>query len=217
VRRRELIFAMGGAMIAAGRLGAQEKVMPLIGYLNSTSPDPDAPFAAAFREGLGEAGWVEGQNVGIEYRWADGNYDLLPALAADLVRHKVDVIATSGGDRSAVAAKTATSTIPIVSVIGGDPVAGGLIASLARPGGNLTGISFLTAELMPKRLELLSELVPHANVLALLVNPENPQTEGVINDMERAARAKGVQLQILKTSTKAEIRCGLRLPSPAAT
>jgi len=202
-------------MIAAGRLGAQEKVMPLIGYLNSTSPDPNAPFAAAFRQGLGEAGWVEGQNVGIEYRWADGNYDLLPALAADLVGHKVDVIATSGGDRSAVAAKTATSTIPIVSVIGGDPVAAGLIASLARPGGNLTGVSFLTAELMPKRLELLSELVPQANVLALLVNPENPQTEGVINDMERAARAKGVQLQILKTSTKAEIDAAFAsLPQP---
>ena len=179
--------------------------MPVIGYLNSSSPDPAAPFAAAFRQGLGEAGWVAGQNVAIEYRWAGGNYDLLPALASDLVGHKVDVIATSGGDRSAVAANTATATIPIVSVIGGDPVAAGLIASLARPGGNLTGVSFLTAELMPKRLELLSELVPDAKVIALLVNPENPQTEGVINDMQQAAHSKGVQLQILKTSTKAEI------------
>ena len=179
--------------------------MPVIGYLNSTSPDTNAPFAAAFRQGLSETGWVGGQNVAIEYRWAGGNYDLLPALASDFVGHRVDVIATSGGDRSAVAAKSATSTIPIVSVIGGDPVAAGLIASLARPGGNLTGVSFLTAELMPKRLEMLSELVPNAKGIALLVNPENPQTEGVINDMQQAALSKGLQLEILKTSTKAEI------------
>jgi putative ABC transport system substrate-binding protein len=205
MRRRELMLLLCGAVMAARSPRAQQKAMPVIGYLNSTSADPNAPFAAAFRQGLGEAGWVEGQNVAIEYRWADGNYDRLPTLAADLVGHKVDVIATSGGDRSAVAAKTATLTIPIVSVIGGDPVAAGLIASLARPGGNLTGVSFLTAELMPKRLELLSELVPQTKVLALLVNPDNPQTEGVINDMQRAAQAKGVQLQVVKTSTKAEI------------
>src|SRR5262249_32528920 len=183
--------------------------------LTSTSVDPAAAFAAASRQGLGEAGWVEGQNVAIEYRWADGNYDRLPTLATDLVDHKVDVIATSGGDRSAVAAKTATSTIPIVSVIGGDPVAAGVIASLARPGGNLTGVSFLTAELMPKRLELLYELAPQARVLALLVNPDNPQTEGVVNDMQRAAQAKGVQLKVLKTSTKAEIDAAFAsLPQP---
>ena len=216
MRRRELILLLGGAAITPHSLCAQKKV-PVIGYLNSTSPDANAPFAAAFRQGLSEAGWVEGQNIAIEPRWAEGNYDLLPALAADLVGHKVDVIATSGGDRSAVAAKTATSVIPIVSVIGGDPVAAGLIASLARPGGNLTGVSFLTAELMPKRLELLSEVAPDAKVIALLVNPENPQTEGVIKDMEQAARAKGVQLQILKTSTKAEIDAAFAsLPQPQA-
>jgi putative tryptophan/tyrosine transport system substrate-binding protein len=216
VNRRELLL-LAGAMTVARPLRAQQKAMPVIGYLNSNSPTPAEPFAAAFRQGLNEAGWVEGQNVAIEYRWADGNYDLMPALAADLVGRNVDVIATSGGDRSAVAAKTATSTIPIVSVIGGDPVAAGLIASLARPGGNLTGVSFLTAELMPKRLELLSELVPRAGVLALLVNPENPQTEGVITDMQQAAQAKGVQLQILKTSTKGEIDAAFAsLPQPHA-
>ena len=161
-------------MTAARGLRAQQKAMPVVGYLNSTWPDPHAPFVAAFRQGLSETGYVEGQNVAIEYRWAEGQYDRLPALAADLAGHKVDVIATSGGDPSALAAKRATSTIPIVFVIGGDPVAEGLVASLARPGGNLTGVSFLTRELMPKRLELLSDLVPQARVIALLVNPDSP-------------------------------------------
>jgi putative ABC transport system substrate-binding protein len=217
VNRRELMLLLASAMIAPRTLRAQQKSMPVVGYLNSTSPDANAPFAAAFRQGLSEGGYVEGQNVAIEYRWAEGNYDRLPVLAASLVGRKVDVIATSGGDRSAVAAKTGTSAIPIVSVIGGDPVAAGLIASLARPGGNLTGVSFLTAELMPKRLELLSEVAPAAKVIALLVNPENPQTEGVIKDMEEAARAKGVQLQTLKTSTKAEIDAAFAsLPRPQA-
>jgi putative ABC transport system substrate-binding protein len=217
MRRRELMLMLGGAAITSRSLRAQQKTMPVVGYLNSTSPDANAPFVAAFRQGLSEAGWVDGQNMEVQYGWAEGNYDLLPALAAGLVGRKVDVIATSGGDRSAVAAKTATSAIPIVSVIGGDPVAAGLITSLARPGGNLTGVSFLTAELMPKRLELLSEVAPAAKVIALLVNPENPQTEGVIKDMAEAARAKGVQLQTLKTRTKAEIDAAFAsLPQPQA-
>jgi ABC-type uncharacterized transport system substrate-binding protein len=205
MRRRQLLLLLGGAMAATRPLRAQQKAMPVIGYLNSTSPGPAAPFVAAFHQGLSETGYVEGQNVAIEYRWAEGHYDRLPGLAADLVGRKVDVIATSGGDRSALAAKTTTSKIPIVSVIGGDPVAADLVASLARPGGNLTGVSFLTAELMPKRLELLSELVPQAAVIALLVNPNNPQTERVMRDVQKGARAKGVQLRLLKASTEGEI------------
>ena len=160
---------------------------------------------AAFRQGLSETGYVEGQNVAIEYRWAEGHYDRLPALAADLVGRKVDVIATSGGVPPALAAKSATSTIPIVFIGVGDPVAAGLVASLARPGGNLTGVSILAAELMPKRLELLSELVPQARVIALLVNPNNPNAERMMRDVQEAARAKGVQLHILKAGTESEI------------
>jgi putative ABC transport system substrate-binding protein len=189
--------------MAARAVGAQEKAMPVIGYLSSYSPLN--PFVAAFRQGLSEAGYVEGQNVAIEYRWAEGNYERLPALAADLVGRKVDVIAASGGDRSSRAAKNATSTIPIVSVIGGDPVAAGLVASLARPGGNLTGVSFLDVELTPKRLELLSELVPQASVIALLVNSGDPNAERIMRDAQEAARTKGVQLLILKASTESEI------------
>jgi putative tryptophan/tyrosine transport system substrate-binding protein len=205
MNRRKLMLLLGSAMTASRGLGAQQKVMPVVGYFNSTWPDPHAPFVAAFRQGLSETGYVEGQNLSIEYRWAEGQYDRLPALAADLAGHKVDVIATSGGDPSAFAAKRATSTIPIVSVIGGDPVAEGLVASLARPGGNLTGVSFLTRELMPKRLELLSDLVPQARVIALLVNPDSPSTERVIQDLQEAARTKGLQFPIVKARTESEI------------
>jgi putative tryptophan/tyrosine transport system substrate-binding protein len=175
----------------------------VIGYLSSVSPGPNTALSvAAFHQGLGETGWVEGQNVAIEYRWAEGQYDRLPSLAADLVARKVDVIATSGA--GALAAKTATSTIPIVSFVG-DPVATGLYASLARPGGNLTGVSPLLAELMPKRLELLSDLVPQASVIVLLVNPNNANVERVISDLREAASAKGVQLQVLKAGTDGEV------------
>ena len=161
------------------------------------------PALTAFRQGLGEAGYAEGQSVAIEYRWAEFQYDRASALAADLVRRKVDVIVTSGGDPTAFAAKAATSTIPIVNVFGGDPVATGLVASLARPGGNLTGFSLFTADLMPKRLELLSELVPQARMFGLLVN-ENTHPERIIRDVQEAARAKGVQLQILKAGAEGE-------------
>ena len=161
------------------------------------------PALTAFRQGLGEAGYAEGQSVAIEYRWAEFQYDRASALAADLVSRKVDVIVTSGGDPTAFAAKAATSTIPIVNVFGGDPVATGLVASLARPGGNLTGFSLFTADLMPKRLELLSELVPQARMFGLLVN-ENTHPERIIRDVQEAARAKGVQLQILKAGAEGE-------------
>jgi putative ABC transport system substrate-binding protein len=177
--------------------------MPVIGYLSSYSPLN--PFVAGFRQGLSEAGYVEGQNVAIEYRWAEGHYDRLPALAADLVDRKVGVIAASGGDLSSRAAKSATSRIPIVSIIGGDPIEAGLVASLTRPGGNLTGVSFLDVELTSKRLELLTELVPRANVIALLENPSDPNAERIMRDAQEAARTKGVQLLILKASTESEI------------
>jgi putative ABC transport system substrate-binding protein len=204
MRRRELLLVLGGAMTAARRPRAQQKTIPEIGYLNSASPGPAAPYLAAFRQGLSETGYVEGQNLAIEYRWAEGHYDRLPALAADLVDRKVDLIATSGGTPPARAAKNASSTIPIVFV-GGDPIADRLVASLARPGGNLTGIIFMTAEMVPKRLELFSELVPQAGVIALLVNPDNPIPEPIMRDVRDAARAKGVQLHILKAATESEI------------
>ena len=200
------MILLGGASLAWPRgARAQQKAMPVIGVLSTASPNPVAsPPLAAFRQGLSETGYVEGQNLAIEYRWAEGSYDRLPALAADLVGRKVDVIVAASSP-AALAAKNATSTIPIVFFSGGDPVADGLVASLARPGGNLTGFSNLTAELMPKRLELLSELVPQARVIALLLNPNNPGTERIIRDMEEAARAKGVQLPILKAATESEI------------
>jgi putative tryptophan/tyrosine transport system substrate-binding protein len=181
--------------------------VPVIGFLSSRSSGEAAVLVAAFHQGLGETGYIEGQNVAIEYRWAEGSYDRLPALAADLVGHKVDVIATSGGTPSALAAKNATATIPIVFLVGIDAVAAGLVASFARPGGNLTGFSFIGVELMPKRLELLSELVPQARMIALLVNPNNPtpSAERAIEDMQAATRAKGVQLAILKAGTESEI------------
>ena len=212
MNRRELIFLLAGAMTAGRGLRAQQKAMPVIGFLGSTSPGPNEPALAAFRQWLSETGYVEGQNVAIEYRWADGRYDRLPALAADLVARKVDVIAATGGNASVRAAKDATSTIPIVSTFGDDPVEWGLVASLARPGSNLTGINMITAELMPKRLELLSELVPRAGVIALLANPG---AESMIREVQEAARAKGVQLQILKASSESEIDAAFASPSQA--
>jgi putative tryptophan/tyrosine transport system substrate-binding protein len=182
-------------------LRAQQKAMPVIGFLWG-SPGPWTSFVAAFREGLSETGYVEGQNVAVEYRWTEDHEDRATSLAADLVGRKVDVIVTGGP--AVRAAKSATPTIPIV-FINGDPVGQGLVASLARPGGNLTGVSILTVEMMPKRLELISELVPHSNAIALLVNPTNSTTEDVIREVQEAARVKGVQLSILRAGTKDEI------------
>ncbi len=206
MRRRELVQLLGGAAVAWPLTArAQQKGMPVIGYLSGASPGPYAPFVAAFLQGLSDTGYVEGQNIAIEYHWAEGHYDRLPALAADLVGRKVDLIAASGGSVSVRAEKSATPTIPIVFTSGDDPVATGLVASLARPGGNLTGVSFLDVELNPKRLELLSELVPQARVIALLVNPNNSNADRTMREVQEAARAKGVQLPILKASTEGEI------------
>jgi len=197
-----MTFAVAGWPLA-GR--AQQKAMPVVGYLGSGSPGPVASLVAAVRQGLSETGCVEGQNVSIEYRWAEGHYDRLAALAADLVSRKVDVIVAHGGTPSALAAKNATSTIPIVFTTVGDPVGIGLVASLARPGGNLTGFSNISTDLTPKLFELLSELVPQARVIALLLNPNNPAAERTTREMQGAARAKEVQLHVLKASTESEI------------
>jgi putative ABC transport system substrate-binding protein len=206
MKRRELMFLLlGGAVATARTARAQQKAMPVIGFLSARPAGVSAPLVAAFRQGLSEAGYTEGQNVAIEYRWADGRYDRLPALAADLVGRKVDVIVASGGPPSARAAQIATATIPITFVVGTDPVELGLVASLARPGGNLTGVSMQMTELNAKRLELLSELVPQARVIALLVNPNYPGAEGIMREVQEAARATGVQILILKARTEGEI------------
>jgi putative tryptophan/tyrosine transport system substrate-binding protein len=206
VKRREFIALLGGAAALRPRaLRAQQKAMPVVGFLSSGTSGPiAAPLLAAFYQGLSEAGYVERRDVAIEYRWAEGTYDRLPALAADLVRRKVNLI-VAAAIPAARAAKNATSTIPIVFTTVSDPVGDGLVASLARPGGNLTGFSLLTADLTAKRLELLSELVPQAKLVALLVNPNNPNAGPTTRNAEEAASAKGVQLLILKAGDEAEL------------
>jgi len=205
MRRRELILFSSAAVAWSLAARAQQKAVPVIGFLSGSSPRLFVPLVAAVRQGLSETGYVEGQNVAIEYRWAEGHYDRLPALAADLIARNVDLIVATGGAASARAAKTATLTIPIVFTTGSDPVEAGLVDSLARPGGNITGVSILNVELIPKRIELISELVPEARIIAMLVNPNNAGTEPMIRDVPEVAHAKGVQLPILKASTQSEI------------
>jgi len=210
MRRRDFITLLGAAMAIAPPFPArgQQKAMPVIGFIGGFNPGMTAQIAlqdVAFRQGLSETGYVDGQNVVIEYRGAGGHLDQLPALAADLVARKVDVIVTQGGDPATLAAKSATATIPIVFHTTSDPVAIGLITSLARPGGNLTGVSQMQDELMPKLLELLLELVPQAKGIGLLVNPDEPYTERIIRDMQEAVHAKRVDLRVLKARTEREI------------
>jgi ABC-type uncharacterized transport system substrate-binding protein len=207
MRRREFITLLGGAALGwplAAR--AQQASVPVIGFLNPTSLDGMDRLLRGFRQGLKETGFVEGENVAIEYRWADNQIDRLPTLAAELVRRQVAVIVATGGIPSPLAAKAATTTIPIVFNVGDDPVRRGLVASLARPGGNLTGTNFFGAELGAKRLELLRELVPAAIHVAVLVNPADvANTETTLRDVEAAAHAMGLQIQVLNASTTREI------------
>jgi putative ABC transport system substrate-binding protein len=204
--RRKFITLLGGATVSwplAAR--AQPSALPVIGFLNARSPDEAASTVGAFRQGLGESGYFEGKNVTIEYRWAEGRYDRLPAFAAELVSRQVAVIAATGGDPSALAAKAATGTIPIVFTIGGDPVQLGLVASLNKPGANVTGVTFIFSELGTKRLELLRQLLPNASTIAMLVNPDFPPTHAEVTDVQAGARSLGLQINVLNASTERQI------------
>ncbi len=207
MRRREFVSLLGGAAVAwplAAR--AQQPSLPVIGFLSSASPDLYAVRLRAFGQGLKEEGYIEGQNVAIEYRWAEGRNDRLPMLAAELVGRQVNVIAAGGGTPSALAAKAVTATIPIVFAVAVDPVEAGLVASLNRPGGNLTGVTNLNVEVGPKRLELLRELMPTATSVAVLVNPTSPVlTEQFLRDLQAAAPALGLRLHILQASTERDL------------
>ncbi len=201
MRRRAFIAALGSAATWPWVARAQQPAMPVIGFLNSASPGPFALLLSAFHEGLKDGGYVEGKNVTVEYRWANGQYDRLPALAADLVRRRVTVIAATGGTATAQAAKAATTTIPVLFIAGADPVGDGLVSSFNRPGGNVTGVSLLASELAPKRLELLRELVPKATKMALLVNPGNAvDSQDAQNMMQRA----GLPLLVLSATVETE-------------
>jgi putative tryptophan/tyrosine transport system substrate-binding protein len=206
MKRREFITLLGGVAAAwplAGR--AQQSSMPVVGFLSTRTPNESAHVVAAFRRGLADNGYVEGQNVAVEYRWALGLYDRLPGLAAELARLRVAVLAATGGDPAALAAKAATATIPVVATFSADPVARGLVASLSRPGGNVTGVNNLTSTLEAKRFGLLRELVPQATTIGVVLNPTWPLAVSQLRDMQEAAHFIGVQIHILHASSDLEI------------
>jgi putative ABC transport system substrate-binding protein len=205
MNRREFVATLGGVVTWPLTVRAQQVAMPVIGYLSSRSPDDTAHLVAAFRRGLSAGGFVEGQNVMIAYRWALGQYDRLPAMAAELVRRPVAVLVTTGGEPAAMAAKDATSTIPIVFLIGGDPLKLGLAASYNRPGGNATGMNILTATMEPKRLGLLRELMPQAATIGVLLNPNFQPAANQLRDLQEAARAIDVQIHVLNAATDREL------------
>jgi putative ABC transport system substrate-binding protein len=219
MRRRDFIMHLGSTAAFPIAARAQQSAMPVIGYLSPRTPESDVSLLEAFRHGLGAAGYVESRNVAVDYRFAEGQYDRMPIMASDLVRRQVAVIVAAGGALSALAAKAATTTIPIVFLIAADPVEVGLVASLSRPGGNLTGTTTLSAEVTPKLLELLHDLVPTASIIGLLVNPTTPgEEETALRGLQPAARTLGLQLHVLRASTErdfdaafatlAEIRAG---------
>ena len=209
MRRRTLLALAAGTAASYPWIGwgigrAQPKPVPVIGFLGIATPAPFAPFVAAFHEGLRETGYAEGRNVAVEYRWAEGNADRLPELAADLAARKVDVIATIGGSLAVHEARRATSSIPIVFEIGMDPVEAGLAASMTRPGGNLTGVTIMTSDLNPKRLELLSEMASQARVIALLVNSQHAGAERTISEVRMAADARGLRIKVVTATSEDE-------------
>jgi putative tryptophan/tyrosine transport system substrate-binding protein len=211
MRRRHFIKVIAGS-IAAWPLAAraqQQAAMPVVGFLSGRSPGEAAFALGAFGKGLGEIGYFEGNNVTIEYRWAEGRYDRLPALAAELVGRQVAVIAATGGEASGLAAKAATATIPIVFTMGGDPVELGLVASLNKPGGNVTGVTFIVGDIATKRLGLLRQLLPNAITITMLINPNYPATSAEVRDVQAAARSLGLQINLLNASTSREIDAAL--------
>jgi putative ABC transport system substrate-binding protein len=205
VKRRAFIMLIGGAAAWPLAARAEQSPMPVIGFLNPSSADGWESRLRAFRQGLKDEGFVEGENVAVEYRWAENQFDRLPALVVELVHRKVAVIVTTGSPAAALAAKAATTTIPIVFAVPEDPVRSGLVASLARPGGNATGINFFSIELVAKRLEILREMVPATTRIAVLINPADAAAETMLKDVEAATRAMGLQIQVLKANTSHEI------------